>query len=84
MKLDDLIATARIIAADDFNHAFVRQLARAVIDYHEGKAGKLRAELIAWAKNWRTTDGKYEALDQEGMALVDALAIAEHEEARRG
>lgn len=103
MKLDDIIASARIIATAGDSYPFVVRFAQGVLEHHEGHAGKLRAELLELAKKWRSTtcsanrgndfacEGTEHdaacplgALENDICAAVDALAIAEHEEAKRG
>lgn len=103
MTLDDIIASARIIATAGDSYPFVVRFAQGVLEHHEGHAGKLRAELIELSKTWRVTecmakhskdmtcgDGAHDdmcplgKIESDLIALVDALALAEHEEAKRG
>ena len=85
--------TASAIIARAVIDLLSEEAAQLVLEILDSPAAKLRGEIVEWAKRWRETPdiapptGNYEddqrtvaeyyQVQQDGMALVDALAIAE-------
>lgn len=82
MTLDALLATARVIADSSIGRAgsYVGDFARSVLAYHSGDVSRLSAELVAWAKRWRSEACSHEIdCDAQSGAHSETCAIRVNE-----